>query len=93
TTHLLSTVPTLSPRTAVYTHTTGHSELLLQLSGTLPTPFRGQTYNFPITLWIPRTYPREPPHVYVTPPKEMVVAPGNHVDTGGRCYHPYLAGW
>jgi len=30
---------------------------------------------------------------FVTPAKDMLIRPGNHVDPSGRCYHPYLANW
>lgn len=71
----------------------GNSALLLHLSGTIPVLFRGATYRFPISLWVPHAYPREPPLVYVTPTETMVVRPGQHVDPQGQVYHPYLVGW
>lgn len=55
--------------------------------------FRGTTYRFPVSIWIPHAYPREPPLVYVTPTEAMVVRPGQHVDPQGQVYHPYLVGW
>ncbi|CZR53033.1 related to component of actin cortical patches LAS17 [Phialocephala subalpina] len=89
----LSHYSSLSPRTDVYTYENGKSALLLQLSGTLPVVFRGTTYRFPITLWIPHAYPLEPPLVYATPTEGMMVRPGQHVDPQGKIYHPYLVGW
>ncbi|KAJ5950152.1 Ubiquitin E2 variant N-terminal [Penicillium vulpinum] len=89
----LSQYPSLSPRTDVYTYETGFSALLLHLVGTLPVTFRGTTYRFPISLWIPNTYPREPPITYVTPTQEMVVRVGQHVTLEGQVYHHYLAHW
>ncbi|KAK4244765.1 protein ELC [Corynascus novoguineensis] len=89
----LSQYPTLSPKTDVYTFPNGNSALLLHLSGTIPVLFRGATYRFPISLWVPHAYPREPPLVYVTPTETMVVRPGQHVDPQGQVYHPYLVGW
>ncbi|KAL0639107.1 Suppressor protein stp22 of temperature-sensitive alpha-factor receptor and arginine permease [Maublancomyces gigas] len=85
--------PTLSPRTEVYTHEDGRPQLLIHLSGTLPVVFRGATYNIPLTIWLPHEYPKKPPMVFVTPAKDMLIRPGNHVDPSGRCYHPYLANW
>lgn len=55
--------------------------------------FRGTVYRYPVALWIPHAYPSEPPIVYVTPAKDMVVRPGQHVAGDGRVYHPYLAQW
>ncbi|KAJ5135020.1 uncharacterized protein N7515_004298 [Penicillium bovifimosum] len=89
----LSQCPSLSPRTDVYTYETGYSALLLHLVGTLPVTFRGTTYRFPIALWIPNAYPREPPIVYVTPTPEMTVRVGQHVTLEGQVYHHYLAHW
>jgi ESCRT-I complex subunit TSG101 len=67
--------------------------LLLHLVGTLPVSFRGIVYRFPIDIWVPNTYPREPPIVYVTPTQDMVVRVGQHVTLEGRVYHHYLAHW
>ncbi|KAI1372581.1 UEV-domain-containing protein [Hypoxylon crocopeplum] len=89
----LSQYPSLSPRTDVHTFDNGISALLLHLSGTIPVIFRGTTYRFPISLWIPHAYPREAPIGYVTPTENMMVRPGQHVDPQGRIYHPYLVGW
>ncbi|KAI9656626.1 MAG: hypothetical protein M1831_004536 [Alyxoria varia] len=71
----------------------GTSALLLLLQGTIPVAFRGTTYRFPVVLWVPHAYPREAPIAFVTPTKDLVVRPGQHVSVEGRVYHPYLAGW
>ncbi|KXH31731.1 UEV domain-containing protein [Colletotrichum nymphaeae SA-01] len=89
----LSHHPSLSPRTDVHTYDNGSSALLLRLSGTIPVMFRGTTYRFPISVWVPHAYPREAPLVYVTPTESMMVRPGQHVDPQGQVYHPYLVGW
>lgn len=89
----LSAYPSLAPRTDVHTFDNGTSALLVRLSGTVPVVFRGTTYRFPVDLWIPHAYPREPPLAYVVPTDQMLVRPGQHVDPQGRIYHPYLAGW
>ncbi|KAJ5930142.1 hypothetical protein N7466_005635 [Penicillium verhagenii] len=89
----LTQYPSLSPRTDVYTYENGFSALLLHLVGTVPAVFRGTTYRFPVAIWIPNTYPREPPMVYVTPPQDMTVRVGQHVTLEGRVYHHYLAHW
>ncbi|KAI2640059.1 UEV domain-containing protein [Xylaria nigripes] len=89
----LSQYPSLSPRTDVHTFDNGVSALLLHLSGTIPVVFRGTTYRFPISIWVPHAYPREPPLCYVTPTETMMVRPGQHVDPQGRVYHPYLVRW
>ncbi|KAF1815539.1 UEV-domain-containing protein [Eremomyces bilateralis CBS 781.70] len=89
----LSHYPSLTPRTEIYTFEDGSSSVLLLVSGTLPVLFRGTTYRFPVALWVPYAYPREPPFAYVTPTGDMAVRRGQHVDVDGRIYHPYLAQW
>ncbi|KAK8241456.1 ESCRT-I component [Phyllosticta capitalensis] len=89
----LGQYPSLSPKTEVYTYENGAPALLLLLGGTIPVQFRGAVYRFPIALWVPHAYPREPPLVYVTPSQDMSVRPGQHVSSDGRVYHPYLSGW
>ncbi|KAK8076491.1 ubiquitin-binding ESCRT-I subunit protein STP22 [Apiospora phragmitis] len=89
----LSVYPSLSPRTDVHTFDNGVSALLVHLTGTIPVVFRGTTYRFPISIWVPHAYPREAPLAYVTPTESMMVRPGQHVDPQGRIYHPYLVGW
>ncbi|KAL1960612.1 hypothetical protein VTO42DRAFT_7191 [Malbranchea cinnamomea] len=91
--YLLAHYPHFAPRTDVYTYENGASALLLQISGTLPVTFRAATYHFPITVWVPHGYPREPPLVYVTPTQDMLIRPGQHVSGEGRVYHHYLANW
>ncbi|KAM0449581.1 hypothetical protein ACHAO4_007604 [Trichoderma viride] len=90
---VLARYPTLTPRTDVYTFPNGASSLLVHLTGTIPTLFRGTTYRFPVSIWVPHAYPREAPLAYVTPTETMMVRPGQHVDPQGQVYHPYLAGW
>ncbi|KAF3155436.1 hypothetical protein TWF788_006014 [Orbilia oligospora] len=90
---LLHHYRSLSPKTDVYTYDDGRSDLLLCIHGTLPVAFRGATYNIPLNIWVPHQYPNTPPTVMVVPGKNMGIRPTNHVDTNGRCYHPYLAYW
>ncbi|KAH7121964.1 UEV domain-containing protein [Dactylonectria estremocensis] len=61
----------------------GANALLLHLTGTLPVNFRGTTYRFPVSIWVPHAYPREPPMVYVVPTEVMMIRPGQHVDPQG----------
>ncbi|EEQ90870.1 ESCRT-I component [Blastomyces dermatitidis ER-3] len=91
--NLLAQYPGFAPRTDVYTYENGVPALLLHVAGTLPVTFRGAVYRFPITIWVPKAYPREPPMVYVTPTPDMLVRPGQHVSGEGRVYHHYLAHW
>ncbi|KAL1902095.1 Suppressor protein stp22 of temperature-sensitive alpha-factor receptor and arginine permease [Ceratocystis pirilliformis] len=89
----LATYPNLTLQNEVHTFSNGASALMLNIYGTVPVVFRGHTYYFPISIWVPHAYPREPPIVYVTPTPKMVVRPGQHVDPQGQVYHPYISGW
>ncbi|KAF2140563.1 uncharacterized protein K452DRAFT_230078 [Aplosporella prunicola CBS 121167] len=89
----LGQYPSLAPKTEVYTYENGAPALLLLVSGTVPVQFRGAVYRFPVAIWVPQAYPREPPMVYVEPSRDMLVRPGQHVSADGRVYHPYLSGW
>lgn len=55
--------------------------------------FRGNTYRFPISLWVPHSYPYDAPIAYVTPTNDMLIRPGQYVGGDGKIYHPYLAHW
>nr|POF04452.1 tumor susceptibility gene 101 protein [Quercus suber] len=89
----LAAFTSLAPRTEVYTHENGSSELLLTLSGTLPIDFKGTIYHFPVKTWVPRTYPQDAPIVFVDPARDMLIRPGQHVGVDGRVYHAYLRDW
>ncbi|KAK9490266.1 UEV domain-containing protein [Lipomyces doorenjongii] len=90
---VLQSYPSLAPRTNVYTYENGQSELLLNLHGTVPTTFRSAVYNIPVSIWISHEYPYVAPFAFVTPTAAMSLRPGNHVDTNGRVYHPYISYW
>ncbi|KAF9201440.1 hypothetical protein BGZ49_008312 [Haplosporangium sp. Z 27] len=55
--------------------------------------YQSATYNIPVALWLPTSYPSVAPIVFVTPTAQMLVKAGKFVDISGRCYHPYLAYW
>ncbi|KAH6589751.1 hypothetical protein BASA50_009844 [Batrachochytrium salamandrivorans] len=85
--------PGLGPKTDLYTQDDGRQLVLLCISGTIPIVFNGSVYNIPIALWLPPTYPSQPPFAHVLPTPTMVVKPSKHVDISGRIYHPFLAYW
>lgn len=84
-TQVLLAMPSLAPKTDVYTAETGHSALLLNLTGPLPTVIAGHTYGIPIEVWVPKMYPAAPPLVYVRPTPAMRISPSSYVDTNGKC--------
>lgn len=90
-------------RTNVFTSgNTGHSELLIELFGSV----KLNDLAVPINIWVPLNYPfadadnrvnevNGVPIVFITPNKDKnhVLIPGNYVDSQGRFYHPYLSSW
>jgi hypothetical protein len=71
----------------------GRTQLLLCIHGLLPISFRQASYNIPISVWITREYPRQPPIVYVVPTNDMLVKAANYVDVSGRCRIEYIQHW
>jgi len=71
----------------------GRPELLLCFTGTIPTTIANSVYRIPVEIWVPKAYPFLPPFAFVRPTKNMLIHPGNYVDTNGKCYHPYLSYW
>lgn len=87
-------------RTAVYTSESGHSDLLVNLYGSIML----NEFSIPINIWVPLNYPyanqyndsggvNGVPLVFVMPQDGHVLRPGNNVDSQGRFYHPYLSLW
>jgi len=87
--HQLSTIISL----CLLAFDSGQTALLLLLHGTLPITYRGGTYQIPLNLWIPYSYPREAPMAYVVPTKEMGVRKGKEVEPGGRVREEVVEEW
>uniref|UniRef100_A0A803J6F4 Tumor susceptibility 101 n=1 Tax=Xenopus tropicalis TaxID=8364 RepID=A0A803J6F4_XENTR len=83
----------LKPIQRPYVFNDGSSRELLSLSGTIPVPYKGNTYNIPICLWLLDTYPFNPPICFVKPTSTMTIKTGKHVDANGKIYLPYLHEW
>lgn len=79
----LDSLPSLSPRTELYISNVGQTSLLVQLRGTVPIQFKGNTYNIPVEVWIPKAYPRQAPMCYVTPTAAMNVRKTQDVELDG----------
>ena len=71
----------------------GRTVLLLLCDGTVPVPFRGYIYNYPMNIWFPRAYPAEAPFIFVVPTPAMVVRRGPHVSQDGRVSIDYMKQW
>ncbi|XP_065258808.1 tumor susceptibility gene 101 protein [Emys orbicularis] len=83
----------LKPVMDAYVFNDGSSRDLMSLTGTIPVPYRGNTYNIPICLWLLDTYPFNPPICFVKPTSSMTIKTGKHVDANGKIYLPYLHEW
>ncbi|KAE9387486.1 UEV-domain-containing protein [Gymnopus androsaceus JB14] len=75
----------LKVKSDVYTYDDGRTHLLLCLHGLLPINYRNSTYHIPIDMWIPFSYPRSAPIVYVVPTQGMMVKNSKYVELSGRC--------
>ncbi|KAJ4871863.1 Protein ELC [Raphanus sativus] len=92
--NLISSYPSLEPKTATFIHNDGRSVNLLQSDGTIPMPYHGVTYNIPVIIWLLESYPRHPPCVYVNPTADMIIKrPHAHVTPSGLVSLPYLQNW
>ncbi|PRQ38058.1 putative ubiquitin-conjugating enzyme/RWD, steadiness box (SB) domain-containing protein [Rosa chinensis] len=91
---LISSYPSLEPKTATFTHNNGRTVNLLQVDGTVPMTYQGVTYNIPVVFWLIDSYPRSAPCVYVNPTRDMVIKrPHPCVDPSGIVSIPYLQDW
>ncbi|NXX79024.1 TS101 protein, partial [Urocolius indicus] len=90
TTSVITQYKDLKPVMDSYVFNDGSSRELMSLSGTIPVPYRGNTYNIPICLWLLDTYPFNPPICFVKPTSSMTIKTGKHVDANGKIYLPYL---
>ncbi|KAJ3110731.1 hypothetical protein HDU96_006341, partial [Phlyctochytrium bullatum] len=89
----LTAYNSIIPKMDTFTQDNGTTAVLLCLHGTVPITFRGATYNIPVAVWLPFTYPQHPPMAFVTPTATMLVRMSKHVDLAGKVYHPMLALW
>ena len=71
----------------------GRQLLQLSLEGTIAIPHKGRTYNIPISVTLPRSYPFQAPKVRVKPTEDMQIKAGKHVDLDGKVKLPYLIEW
>ena len=66
---------------------------LLNLGGTIPIMYKEQNYNIPIKIWLPCSYPEEPPFCYVIPTREMELSVSPYVDHSGLVELACLSEW
>ncbi|XP_074533818.1 ubiquitin-conjugating enzyme E2 variant 3 [Halichoeres trimaculatus] len=85
--------PGLKPSTGTYTFSDSSQKDLVRLIGTIPVKYEGQTYNFPVLLWLLDSFPFTPPICLLRPTANMVIRGGKHVDARGRIFLPGLHNW
>ena len=61
----------LQPRQQKYVFNDGRSRDLICLEGTIPVPYKGQSYNIPVSIFVLDTHPTHAPICYVRPTSEM----------------------
>ena len=83
----------LKPVLDSYVFNDGNSRELMNLTGTIPVPYRNSTYSIPICLWLLDTNPYNPPICFIKPTSSMTIKTGKHVDANGKIYLPYLHEW
>lgn len=66
---------------------------LMVLRGTIPVPYRTNTYNIPVIIWIPHNHPMSAPLCWVDPTNDMTIKVSKSVDSNGKIYLPYLSEW
>lgn len=91
--NVLQLYKSLYPKRQFFVFNDGTSKELLCLDGTIPVPFKGNTYNIPVCIWILDTHPYVAPMCYVNPTSEMEIKASKNVDMSGRIYLPYLHDW
>jgi len=83
----------LTPKAEKFIFNDGRERELLHLVGTVPVPYKGQTYNIPISLTLLDTHPYHAPMAFVKPTADMQIKVSKHVDNSGKIYLPYLHEW
>lgn len=83
----------LEPKLEKFTFNDGRSRELVCLKGTIPVPYRGNTYNIPVAFWILDTHPVHAPVCYIVPTPDMQIKVSSNVDHNGKIYLPYLHEW
>jgi len=83
----------LTPKGEKFIFNDGRERELLHLVGTIPVPYKGQTYNIPISVTLLDTHPYHAPMAFVKPTADMQIKVSKHVDASGKIYLPYLHEW
>ncbi|KAK3097597.1 hypothetical protein FSP39_011280 [Pinctada imbricata] len=92
-TNAISQYKDLRPGNDGFIFNDGSRKDLVNLDGTIPVMYKGNTYNIPICIWILDTHPYNPPMVFVKPTNTMQIKQGRNVDANGKVDLPYLRDW
>ena len=66
---------------------------ILEVCGTIPVQYRGNTYNIPIKLHYLPGYPSGPPVFIVNPSPDMMIKKSQHVQEDGKANFNILNAW
>jgi len=83
----------LTPKGEKFIFNDGRERELLHLIGTIPVPYKHQTYNIPISLTLLDTHPYHAPVAFVKPTADMQIKVSKYVDASGKIYLSYLDKW
>uniref|UniRef100_UPI00398E6ACD uncharacterized protein isoform X5 n=1 Tax=Pristiophorus japonicus TaxID=55135 RepID=UPI00398E6ACD len=76
-----------------YYNGTGVEKKLVNLNGTIPVPCKGLIYNVPISIWLHKAHPLNPPKCFVKSLPIPCANPGIHIDDTGMMSSSYLCNW
>ncbi len=72
----------------------GDEKNLVNVNGTIPVTYRGNTYNIPVCFWLTPEYPESAPIAFVRPTPDMQVkASAGVVSLSGQITLPYVEEW
>eukprot|EP00095_Tigriopus_kingsejongensis_P000399 snap_masked-scaffold19_size710362-processed-gene-1.3 protein:Tk00399 transcript:snap_masked-scaffold19_size710362-processed-gene-1.3-mRNA-1 annotation:"tumor susceptibility gene 101 protein isoform x2" len=90
---VLKTYNGLAPELDQHVFDNGDTRTMLCLKGTIPITYKANSYNIPVSFWLPIDYPKGAPLGYVQPTADMSLKASPNVDNNGRIRLPYLEEW
>ena len=67
-----------------------NSDVYTVLTGTIPAPYKGKTYNYSIQMCLPLAFPEKPPLAKVVPLEGMSVRSSEYVSSNGHVSYQLL---
>ena len=66
----------------------------LRLHGVVSMPYKSSSYNIPMSILVPFSYPQRPPYLFVLETSAVAIKPQHPpVGPNGMVYLPYLHSW